>query len=143
VVVNTFTAGDFFGEISFVATAASLMEQDAAGVWVCCGDVGLGFRVCGSPNLEVLHASNAQTHHHNTRMCSLIQCAHTRMCPLIQRTLNFLNPQPQTHADRKVRRTANVVAREHSRCLELKVTDLFDVYGQDTEGLDALLRCVR
>jgi hypothetical protein len=34
VVVNTFTAGDFFGEISFVATAASLMEQDAAGVWV-------------------------------------------------------------------------------------------------------------
>lgn len=33
-----------------------------------------------------LHACNAQTHHHNTRICSLFQCTHARMCSLIQRT---------------------------------------------------------
>ena len=27
-VVNTFTAGDFFGEVSFVATAAGLLEGE-------------------------------------------------------------------------------------------------------------------
>lgn len=75
VVVNSFTAGDFFGEIAFVATAASLRGEGPA--------------------------------------------------------------------DLKVRRTANVVARERCRCLELKVKDLFAVYGQDAEGLGALLGCVR
>ena len=74
VVVNSFAAGDFFGEISFVATATSLRGRDPA--------------------------------------------------------------------DFKVRRTANVVAREHCRCLELKVQDLFAVFGEDSEGLGALLGCV-
>ena len=30
-VVNTFIAGDFFGEVAFIATAACLMEGDKAG----------------------------------------------------------------------------------------------------------------
>ena len=39
-----------------------------------------------------------------------------------------------------VRRTATVRAREWCRCLELVVKDLFDVYGTDLVGLEAMIR---